>query len=141
MSVYSYAGPYSNPTEGWSVRLGSAVLEEAADEANHHEQPEPDLHRLREGIEIDPDKVYIVVPEEVRCLCGCYNCNKVLRTRYRLHTSHASGDWPGFDEEADAIDSIEATEEFFERDYEQYVEENHYEIAQIERYEMWRNEY
>ena len=31
--------------------------------------------------------------------------------------------------------------ESFDEDFEQYCEENHYEIAQMERYEQFKNEY
>jgi hypothetical protein len=46
-----------------------------------------------------------------------------------------------FDEPDEAEDWIEGISEFFEKDYDNYLEENHYEIAQMERYEAFRNEY
>jgi hypothetical protein len=45
-----------------------------------------------------------------------------------------------FDDPEVAHDFILGTAEFFERDYESYVEENHYAIAQMERYEMFKRE-
>lgn len=46
-----------------------------------------------------------------------------------------------FDEQEDAIESIESTREFFEEDYDSYLEENHLEISRMEAYEQFRNEY
>jgi hypothetical protein len=52
---------------------------------------------------------------------------------------HTSGnEWA---EQEDAEEFIEATEAKYEEDYDEYLEENRYEIAQMERYEMWRREY
>lgn len=137
----TYAGPYRNPTEGWVVWNGQACLDHAEDESVEHDQPDKDLHGLAEGVEIDPDKEYIVIPEEVVCQCGCPSCKAVLRTRHRLHTSHASGNWPGFEDGGDAADTISSMYEDFEEDYDRYLDENSYEICQMERYEQWRNEY
>jgi hypothetical protein len=57
----------------------------------------------------------------------------------RLH----NGKWnkEGFEEASDAEETIEAMRESFEEDYDDYLEENRYEIAQMERYEAFRNEY
>lgn len=46
-----------------------------------------------------------------------------------------------FAESEDADEWIEGLHESFERDYDDYLEENSHEIAQMERYEQWRNEY
>lgn len=48
---------------------------------------------------------------------------------------------PKFDEAGDAHEWIEALSESFEEDYDDYLEENRFEIAQMERYEAFRNEY
>lgn len=48
---------------------------------------------------------------------------------------------PKFEEAGDAQEWIDALHEDFEQDYESYLEENRYEIAQMERYEAFRNEY
>lgn len=45
-----------------------------------------------------------------------------------------------FDEHEDAADYIASIGEFFENDYSDYLEENRYELAQMERYEAFRNE-
>ena len=46
-----------------------------------------------------------------------------------------------FDDEDDAYEWIENVEQRFEEQYDDYLEQNGFEIAQMERYEMWRNEY
>ncbi len=48
---------------------------------------------------------------------------------------------PRFEEAEDAGEWIENTREFFEDDYENYLEENHDEIVAMERYEDFKNEY
>lgn len=48
---------------------------------------------------------------------------------------------PDFDEAEDAAEWIEGTAEFFEQDYDDYLDENSYEIARMEAYEDFRNEY
>lgn len=55
---------------------------------------------------------------------------------WRPHTNNTV-----FEDEDQAVEWIEGLEEFFEQDYEDYLEENHHSIVQMERYEMWRNEY
>lgn len=54
----------------------------------------------------------------------------------RRHTSA-----PLFASDDDAAEWIEGTAEFFEQDYDDYLEENHDSIAQMERYEAFRSEY
>lgn len=44
-------------------------------------------------------------------------------------------------DQEDCYEWIEAMEQRYEDDYDQYLEENHDSIVQMERYEMWRNEY
>lgn len=46
-----------------------------------------------------------------------------------------------FDCGEDAEEYISDIKEFFEEDYDDYLEENHYEIARMEAYEQFRNEY
>lgn len=46
-----------------------------------------------------------------------------------------------FEEYGDAMEAIAEMAEAFEEDYDQYLEENHYDIVQMERYEAFRNEY
>lgn len=45
-----------------------------------------------------------------------------------------------FKESDDAHEYIQGVKEFFEEDYDQYLEENHDSIVQMERYEAFRNE-
>ena len=47
---------------------------------------------------------------------------------------------PEFEEHEDAQDWITGTAEFFEEDYDDYLEENRYEINMMERYEAFQNE-
>lgn len=47
----------------------------------------------------------------------------------------------GFEEAGDAQETIDSMHESFEEDFDSYLEENRYEIAQMERYEAFRNEY
>lgn len=54
----------------------------------------------------------------------------------RRHTSA-----PLFAEPEEASEYIDGMNEFFEEDYDQYLDENHDSIAQMERYEAFRNEY
>lgn len=53
----------------------------------------------------------------------------------RRHTSA-----PLFDDEGEAFEWIESTHDAFEEDYDDYLEENRFEIARMERYEAFRNE-
>lgn len=45
-----------------------------------------------------------------------------------------------FQDDFDAHETIEGVREFFEEDYDQYLEENHDSIVQMERYEAFQNE-
>ncbi len=54
----------------------------------------------------------------------------------RKHTSA-----PDFESAEEAAEYIDGLAEFYEEDYDSYLEENGPEIARMERYEMWRNEY
>lgn len=55
---------------------------------------------------------------------------------WRPHTSAWEFDW-----HEDAVEHLEVLEQAYEEDYDEYLEENRHEIAQMERYEMWRNEF
>jgi len=54
----------------------------------------------------------------------------------RKHTSA-----PLFDEPEEAAEYIEGKAQDFEEDYDDYLEENRYEINRMEQYEAFRNEY
>lgn len=58
----------------------------------------------------------------------------VWKTEY--WSPHTSGHL--FDESDDVHEYLDNLEETFEQDYDDYLEENRYEIVQMERYEMWR---
>lgn len=45
-----------------------------------------------------------------------------------------------FEDDGDAAEYIEGMHESFEEDYDDYLEENRFEINQMERYEAFRNE-
>ncbi len=45
-----------------------------------------------------------------------------------------------FAEHGDAVEYLEGQREFFEEDHDDYLEENRFEIAQMERLEAFRNE-
>lgn len=62
---------------------------------------------------------------------------KVWKTEY--WEAHTSG--RAFPSDEEAYEYIEDIEQSFEEDYDDYLEENHDAIVQMERYEMWRNEY
>jgi hypothetical protein len=69
------------------------------------------------------------------CECG-YQCCSRPQTGVRPHDNGLL-----FDDFEQAYDWIEGVEEFFEQDYDSYLEENRHAIVQMERYEQWRNEY
>lgn len=115
MSKYTYAGDFVNPTADFGV------------------QPNP----VGEG--------YIVVVTETHqsiladLLDGAIDEEEARIRRERMWRPHTNG--KVFDEAEDAEQWIESVAEAFEEDYDNYLEENHHAIAQMERYEMWRNEY
>lgn len=78
-------------------------------------------------------RYYIAVPDY--CECGNECCSRPL-LGYHPHT----GDML-FNDEDEAYEWLEGTEEFFERDYEDYLEENHDDIVRMEQYEAYKNEY
>jgi len=69
------------------------------------------------------------------CECGAACCSRP-ELEPRPHTEGRV-----FEEAEDAGDWIESTAEFFERDYEDYLEENSHSIRQMELYEQFKNEY
>lgn len=62
---------------------------------------------------------------------------KVWHTEY--WEAHTSGHT--FEDDEQAAEYIQGIEEAFEEDYDDYLEENRHAIVQMERYELWRNEY
>ena len=48
---------------------------------------------------------------------------------------------PRFEDQGDALDWIDDLRQSVEEDYDQYLDEHHDEIAAMERYEAFRNEY
>lgn len=114
MSRYTYAGRFVNPTQDFYAREG------------------------------DDGLGYVWIKEKVPCDCGCPRCTAYDEVD-RLHTMHGTDPahpQKGFEDGIEGAEEwIQQTAEFFEQDYDQYLEENHYEIAQMERYEAWRNEY
>lgn len=80
---------------------------------------------------------YVYLTEEVHCQCGSDEC---LGTA--SHKRKHRGKWNvGFEEAGDAHEVIDQIHQSFDEDYESYLEENRYEIVQMERYEQFRNEY
>lgn len=87
--------------------------------------------RVASAVEDGAEYYFIEVPRP--CDCGCPKCKGVV---YRPHTNGMR-----FEEASDAHEWMEGVQEFLDNDYEQYAEENSYAIAQMERYEQFRNEY
>lgn len=54
---------------------------------------------------------------------------------------HKHSSAPNFDEAGDADEYITDLHDGFEEDYDNYLEENRYEINLMERYEAFKNEY
>ena len=69
------------------------------------------------------------------CQCGSSCCSKPL---LGVHP-HTSG--KVFADEDDAYEWIESLRERFEEDYDDYLQENSYEIRRMELYEQFKNEY
>lgn len=84
--------------------------------------------------EPDEEGKWFVEIEE-RCECGSECCSKPI-TGYRPHTNNQK-----FDEPEDVVEWIENLAESFEEDYDEYLQENSYEIRRMELYEQFRNEY
>jgi hypothetical protein len=114
MSRYTYAGKFVNPTEGFVAR------------------------------ENDEGLGFVWITERVPCDCGCPRCTAYDEVE-RLHSMHGKdpkNPIKGFEGGAEeAAEWIEQTAQGFEEDYDNYREENHYEIARMEQYEDWKNEY
>jgi hypothetical protein len=117
MSRYTYAGDFTNPVEAMGVA------------------------------ETMDGKFYITVTETVTNRQSIVDGNALttiesVATTVRPHTMHGENiDQNLFNELEDANEWIADLEETFERDYDDYLEENRYSLHQMELYEMWRNEY
>lgn len=61
-------------------------------------------------------------------------------SKHTMHT-RARSPVPGFEEHSEASECITQLAEAADEDYERYREENHFEIAQMERYEAFMQEY
>lgn len=140
MSRYTYAGTYRNPTEGFFVKHI-----EGFEYANEHEQAWDGKAWTEEG------KVYqeweidnAEVPDGGKWVeCEHY---EIWVREDRAKDGSCPPDRPHsrgwrFRDHEEAIETLEAMADQADRDYEEYLEENSYEIAQQERYEMFRNEY
>jgi hypothetical protein len=128
MSRYTYAGDFVNPTTGWVVIPNPNPIRRADDDSI--------IESFIIGIPITDGEIVQVLRNE-----GADAANELLALRdktggYRPHTSETV-----FMNEDDATEYIESLEDFFEQDYDDYLEENHFELVRMERYEMWRNEY
>ena len=95
--------------------------------------------RMTEGWSVrstDDEEAWIVtVPRRTRCECDCPSCSG-WKTETVAHTNGKR-----FDDESDAWEWIEQMSDAYEEQYDRYLEENSFEIARMERYEAWRNEY
>lgn len=81
-------------------------------------------------------------PEGVSYFVECHRSEEkevdgVIGT-FSYWSPHTSGQ--EFSSVEDAEEYIEGIDQAFEEDYDDYLDENRYAIAQMERYEMWRNE-
>jgi hypothetical protein len=96
-------------------------------------------------IVLDPqdELFYIMRPNMVPCDCTCPRCPGAFQEGMRKHDMHTRGinRVHGAAEPDDLIEIMEAIQESYDEDYDRYQEEHHHEIVQMERYEMWRNEY
>lgn len=82
----------------------------------------------------NPDGEGYVIGVRRYCECGSPCCDH----REVEVTPHTGG--RVFAESDDAYEYIECLRESWDQQYEDYLDENRYEIAQMERYEMWRRE-
>lgn len=108
----------SNPTSDW------AVIPHPTEADRFTIGVEVSEKELLRAIRECPDDAAAILEEHAR-MGG-----------FRLHTSAAT-----FDDEDEASEWLEAMEERWEEQYDDYLEENSHEIARMERYEAWRNEY
>jgi hypothetical protein len=122
VSRYTYAGPFTNPTLGWQAI----------------ENPDTSVGGWVVGIPITNDEIVSLMRHDVRAASELLAL-KDQTGGYRLHT--AGKVFKGEDAEDQAMEYINDLEQFFEEDYDQYLEENSHEICRMERYEQWRNEY
>ena len=86
------------------------------------------------GVFLDPNDGLYYRGRKVPCECGCPNCTATLLVK-------ANPNDEGSEDAGDVAEAIDDEAEFFEQDYDQYLDENHHAIARMEAYEMWRNEY
>lgn len=115
MSRYVYAGEFVNPANTFTV------------------VPNPDGEGYTVAIKVSDS-------ETLRCLLnGEIDAAEASLRQSRGWRPHTSA--PVFEEAEDADEWIDGVEQSFDEDYEDYLEENRFEIAQMERYEQWRNEY
>ena len=115
--MVTFAGPYRNPAHLMTVIKN------------------PNGEGFVLGVEIDPKEIIGAVARgEPGAIEAAQEYEK--SGGYRLHTNKTV--WKDEDE---AHEYLESLEEHFEEAYDSYLEENSYEICQMERYEQWRNEY
>ena len=110
MAKYTYAGDFINPAEHL------VVVQNEADDVKEGDEP-----------------TYIIGVKDY-CQCGSPCCSKPL---LGVHP-HTAG--KVFEDEDDAYEWIESLRERFEEDYDDYLQENSYEIRRMELYEQFRNE-
>ena len=96
--------------------------------------------KMTEGWEVRPchgeeEQYYVSVPRKVACRCDCPSCSG-WKTEHSPHTNGMK-----FDDASDAYDWIEQVAENYEDQYDQYLEENSHQIAQMERREAWLMEH
>ena len=89
--------------------------------------------KIETALDHDKEEMYYYVSVPVACDCGCPGCKAI---KYRPHTNGMR-----FPEHENAAKWIESIQEFLDNDYEDYANENSHAIAQMERYEQFRNEY
>jgi len=112
MSRYTYAGEFKNPTENYYVK---AVAVTEADEFDNLSETGDFVYEV--WVRYDRESDGSARPD-----------NKIEKAGQ-------------FEEADEAEEWIEGVREFFEDDYSDYLEENRYEIARMEQYENFRNEY
>jgi len=119
MSTYTYAGYFKNPTHSLTV------------------VPSPEGNGFILAITLTADDILrLLLREEVT-----KEEAELMRERgWRPQSSSKTKTARVFEEEDEAYEYIESLEESFERDYDEYLEENRHELHRMELYEMWQNE-
>lgn len=115
MSRYTYAGEFSNPTQNFIV------------------VENPDGEGFIIGVKQDAKAV---LSDLLNGVITMDEANVLNSRGWRPHTKGQM-----FEDDSDAHEWIEGTAEFFEQDYNDYLEENSFEICRMEQYEDFRNEY